>query len=148
MAQQKALAPDTPFFIYFAPGATHAPHHVPKEWADRYKGKFDTPAAYGVARCSREMPWGKIGPGTAWLPSALMNAAVGACIGRHQWLSSFSRSTAPPATAAAPSTTRPIISSQLRGAEPVAAISSVGRTGSLLAMRNWVLELPPHELGA
>jgi arylsulfatase A-like enzyme len=40
-AQQKALAPDKPFFIYFAPGATHAPHHVPKEWADNYKGKFD-----------------------------------------------------------------------------------------------------------
>ena len=33
--------PDKPFFAYFAPGATHAPHHVPKEWADRYKGKFD-----------------------------------------------------------------------------------------------------------
>jgi len=39
--RQKALMPDKPFFIYFAPGATHAPHHVPKEWADRYKGKFD-----------------------------------------------------------------------------------------------------------
>src|SRR5271157_766226 len=39
--QQKALAPDKPFFMYFAPGATHAPHHVPKEWADRYAGKFD-----------------------------------------------------------------------------------------------------------
>ncbi|WP_115028243.1 arylsulfatase [Acetobacterium bakii] len=41
IAQQKALAPDKPFFTYFAPGATHAPHHVPKEWADKYKGKFD-----------------------------------------------------------------------------------------------------------
>jgi arylsulfatase len=39
--QQKSLLPDKPFFTYFAPGATHAPHHVPKEWADRYKGKFD-----------------------------------------------------------------------------------------------------------
>jgi arylsulfatase A-like enzyme len=39
--QQHALAPDKPFFTYFAPGATHAPHHVPKEWADRYAGKFD-----------------------------------------------------------------------------------------------------------
>jgi len=38
---QKTLAPDKPFFIYFAPGATHAPHHVPKEWADKYKGQFD-----------------------------------------------------------------------------------------------------------
>jgi arylsulfatase len=41
ISQQKALTPDQPFFIYFAPGATHAPHHVPKEWADKYKGKFD-----------------------------------------------------------------------------------------------------------
>jgi arylsulfatase len=41
MGQQKALAPDKPFFVYFAPGATHAPHHVPKEWADKYTGKFD-----------------------------------------------------------------------------------------------------------
>ena len=38
--QQKALMPDKPFFIYFAPGATHAPHHVPKEWIEKYKGKF------------------------------------------------------------------------------------------------------------
>jgi arylsulfatase len=38
---QQALSPDKPFFVYFAPGATHAPHHVPKEWADKYKGKFD-----------------------------------------------------------------------------------------------------------
>jgi arylsulfatase len=39
--QQKALMPDKPFFIYYAPGATHAPHHVPQEWSDKYKGKFD-----------------------------------------------------------------------------------------------------------
>src|SRR5271156_5746896 len=41
ISQQKALAADKPFFAYFAPGATHAPHHVPAEWADKYKGKFD-----------------------------------------------------------------------------------------------------------
>ncbi len=41
IGQQKALIPDKPFFVYFAPGAVHAPHHVPKEWADKYKGKFD-----------------------------------------------------------------------------------------------------------
>ena len=40
--QQKALMPDKPFFTYFAPGATHAPHHVPLEWSDKYKGRFDT----------------------------------------------------------------------------------------------------------
>jgi arylsulfatase A-like enzyme len=38
--QQKALLPDKPFFMYYAPGATHAPHQVPKEWIDKYKGKF------------------------------------------------------------------------------------------------------------
>jgi arylsulfatase len=39
--QQKALMPDKPFFVYYAPGATHAPHHVPAEWSAEYKGKFD-----------------------------------------------------------------------------------------------------------
>ncbi|MFZ0831600.1 MAG: arylsulfatase [Mycobacterium sp.] len=39
--QQKALTPDKPFFVYFAPGATHAPHHVPKQWIDKYRGRFD-----------------------------------------------------------------------------------------------------------
>jgi arylsulfatase A-like enzyme len=41
MGYQKSLTPDKPFFIYFAPGATHAPHHVPNEWIAKYKGKFD-----------------------------------------------------------------------------------------------------------
>jgi len=41
MGYQKSLTPDKPFFIYFAPGAVHAPHHVPKEWIAKYKGKFD-----------------------------------------------------------------------------------------------------------
>jgi arylsulfatase A-like enzyme len=39
--QQKSLMPDKPFFMYFAPGAAHAPHHVPTEWSDKYKGRFD-----------------------------------------------------------------------------------------------------------
>lgn len=39
--QQKSVTPDRPLFIYYAPGATHAPHHVPKEWMDRFKGQFD-----------------------------------------------------------------------------------------------------------
>jgi arylsulfatase A-like enzyme len=37
----KAIAPDKPFFLYYCPGAAHAPHHAPKEWADRYRGRFD-----------------------------------------------------------------------------------------------------------
>jgi arylsulfatase len=39
--QQKALQPDRPFFVYWTPAATHAPHHVPGHWADRYRGRFD-----------------------------------------------------------------------------------------------------------
>ncbi|HEX3088310.1 MAG TPA: arylsulfatase [Ilumatobacteraceae bacterium] len=39
--QQKSLMPDKPFFMYFAPGATHAPHHAPKDWIEQYRGRFD-----------------------------------------------------------------------------------------------------------
>ncbi len=38
---QQSLTPDKPFYMYFATGATHAPHHAPKEWIEKYKGKFD-----------------------------------------------------------------------------------------------------------
>jgi arylsulfatase len=41
LREQKAYAPDKPFFMYWAPGAAHGPHQVYKEWADKYKGKFD-----------------------------------------------------------------------------------------------------------
>jgi arylsulfatase A-like enzyme len=41
IADAKQVAPERPFFMYFCPGANHAPHHVDKEWADKYKGKFD-----------------------------------------------------------------------------------------------------------
>src|SRR5436189_5004156 len=41
MQAQHSLTPDKPFFVYFATGALHAPHHVPKEYMDRYRGKFD-----------------------------------------------------------------------------------------------------------
>ncbi len=39
--QQRSLMPGKPFFMYYAPGATHAPHHVPKEWSEKYQGRFD-----------------------------------------------------------------------------------------------------------
>ena len=39
--QQRSLMTDKPFFAYYAPGATHAPHHVPNKWSDKYKGRFD-----------------------------------------------------------------------------------------------------------
>jgi arylsulfatase A-like enzyme len=41
IADSKQVAPNKPFFMYFCPGAMHAPHHVPKEWSDKYKGAFD-----------------------------------------------------------------------------------------------------------
>lgn len=41
IADAKQVAPEKPFFLYFATGAMHSPHHVPREWADRYKGQFD-----------------------------------------------------------------------------------------------------------
>ena len=41
LREQRAYAPDKPFLMYWAPGASHGPHQVPKEWADKYKGKFD-----------------------------------------------------------------------------------------------------------
>src|SRR5262249_14550069 len=44
----KVIDPDKPFFMYLSPGCGHAPHHVPKEWADKYKGKFD--AGYEAIR--------------------------------------------------------------------------------------------------
>ena len=40
VSAQQALTPDKPFYMYFAPGATHAPHHAPKEWIAKYKGEF------------------------------------------------------------------------------------------------------------
>jgi len=42
MKFQQVMTPDKPFFIYYAPGATHAPHHAPKEWIVKYDGKFDS----------------------------------------------------------------------------------------------------------
>ncbi len=67
--QQKALMPDKPFFMYFAPGATHAPHHVSKEWIDKYKGKF----AHGWDKqreitFARQKELGVIGPDAELTP--------------------------------------------------------------------------------
>jgi arylsulfatase len=66
---QKALTPDRPFFVYFAPGATHAPHHVPKEWIERWKGKFD--AGWDVMRdqiLARQIELGIVPEGTSLAP--------------------------------------------------------------------------------
>src|SRR5438128_510392 len=66
---QKSLTPDKPFFTYFAPGATHAPHHVPKEWIAKYKGKFDQ--GWDKLReetLARQIKLGVVPPGTKLAP--------------------------------------------------------------------------------
>jgi arylsulfatase A-like enzyme len=62
---QKALTPEKPSFVYFAPGATHAPHHVPKEWIAKWKGKFDQ--GWDKIReetLARQIKMGMVPPGT------------------------------------------------------------------------------------
>lgn len=66
---QQSLTPDKPFFIYYAPGATHAPHHVPQAWIDKYKGKFDQ--GWDVLRqqtLDRQIKMGIVPPGTKLAP--------------------------------------------------------------------------------
>lgn len=64
-----ALSPDKPFFLYYAPGATHAPHHVAPEWSARYRGAFD--AGWDVMRqqtLARQIRMGIVPPGTELAP--------------------------------------------------------------------------------
>ncbi|WP_265523128.1 arylsulfatase [Oerskovia flava] len=63
--QQKALMPERPFFVYYAPGATHAPHHVPAQWPEKYRGVFDD--GWDVQRertFARQKELGIVPPGT------------------------------------------------------------------------------------
>ncbi len=69
MKYQKALTPDKPFFMYFAPGATHAPHHVPQKYIEKWKGKFD--AGWDVMReqiLARQIEIGIVPQGTKLAP--------------------------------------------------------------------------------
>jgi arylsulfatase A-like enzyme len=69
MKFQKSLTPDKPFFMYFAPGAVHAPHHVPTEWIAKYKGKFD--GGWDKMReetLARQIALGVVPPGTKLAP--------------------------------------------------------------------------------
>lgn len=60
-----SIAPDKPFFLYVAPGANHAPHHAPKEWIDKFKGKFDEGwDAYREATLERQKKMGLVPPDT------------------------------------------------------------------------------------
>jgi arylsulfatase A-like enzyme len=69
LGYQNTLNPDKPFFMYYAPGATHAPHHVPKAYADRFKGKFDQ--GWDKLReetLARQIELGVVPPGTKLAP--------------------------------------------------------------------------------
>ncbi len=65
----KAIAPEKPFFLYYAPGACHAPHHAPKEWIEKFKGRFD--AGYEAMRketLARQKEMGLVPPDTELPP--------------------------------------------------------------------------------
>jgi arylsulfatase len=65
----KAIAPDKPFLLYYCPGAAHAPHHAPKEWIDKYKGKFDMGyEAYREGVLERQKQLGIVAEGTELSP--------------------------------------------------------------------------------
>ncbi|MBZ5697450.1 MAG: arylsulfatase [Acidobacteriia bacterium] len=66
---QKSVTPDRPFFVYYAPGATHAPHHVPKEWMDKFKGQFDQGwDKYREETYKRQLKIGVVPPNTKLTP--------------------------------------------------------------------------------
>jgi len=66
---QQSLTPDKPFFIYFATGATHAPHQVPADWVDKYKGQFDDGwDAYREKTLARQIELGVVPSGTKMAP--------------------------------------------------------------------------------
>jgi arylsulfatase len=66
---EKSTTPDRPFFIYYAPGATHAPHHVPKEWIDKFKGQFHQGwDRYREETYQRQLKLGVIPPDTKLTP--------------------------------------------------------------------------------
>jgi arylsulfatase A-like enzyme len=65
IADARQVAPDKPFFMYFCPGSMHAPHHVPREWPDKYKGHFDEGwDAYRHEVYERQLASGVLPPGT------------------------------------------------------------------------------------
>jgi arylsulfatase len=67
--QQKSVTPDRPFFIYYAPGATHAPHHVPRDWLDKFRGQFDQGwDKYREETWQRQLKLGVIPPDTKLTP--------------------------------------------------------------------------------
>lgn len=72
---QQQATPEKPFFLYFAPGATHAPHHAPRAWIERYRGRFDDGwEAWRLRAFARQREMGIVPDGTtlgerpAWVP--------------------------------------------------------------------------------
>jgi arylsulfatase len=69
ISKQKSVTPDRPFFVYYAPGATHAPHHVPKQWIDKFKGKFSQGwDKYREEAHARQIKMGLVPPETKLTP--------------------------------------------------------------------------------
>jgi len=69
MRASKSVAPQRPFFVYFAPGATHAPHQVPEEWIEKFEGKFDGGwDKYREDTFARQKKMGIIPPNTKLTP--------------------------------------------------------------------------------
>jgi arylsulfatase len=67
--KEKSITPDRPFFLYYAPGATHAPHHVPKDWLDKFKGQFAQGwDKYREEAYQRQLKLGVIPPETKLTP--------------------------------------------------------------------------------
>ena len=65
----KAVAPQKPFFLYYAPGAAHAPHHAPRDWIDKYQGQFDMGyEAMREATLARQKAMGLVPPDTELPP--------------------------------------------------------------------------------
>ncbi len=84
VADLKQVAPDKPFFLYFATGANHAPHQVPKEWADKYAGQFDDGwDAYREKVFARQKELGIVAAGRRAVPPRPRRAAVGRPVGRR-----------------------------------------------------------------
>ena len=76
--KHKAMAPDKPFFMYWASGAIHGPHHAPKEYIDKYRGKFDDGwDAYRERVFERAKEKGWIPPETQLTPRHEQMASLG-----------------------------------------------------------------------
>jgi arylsulfatase A-like enzyme len=82
---QKAMTPDKPLFIYYAPGAVHAPHHVPPEWIAKWKGKFD--GGWDKLReetLARQIKMGVVPAGTKLAPKPDGHQGLGHAVGRRE----------------------------------------------------------------